>query len=189
MKALNNIIAWLYIMVTVILGLVLILSASGGFGFKENVELFVSGQLNSPSGIWTGLILVMLGLLFLAMRLKAGTGPRSISFDNPEGEVTISVKAIEDFVRRIGQEFSQVIEITPTILPVRDGIKIKVKTVLTAGSNVPRLSENIQRMIKTRMQNILGIQNVAKIEINVSKIVTKEGEVEEPAQQQVLDIG
>lgn len=188
MKALNNIIALLYILGTVALGLVLIVSVSGMFGVKENIELVVNEQLNSPTGMWTGFALVILGLLFLNMRVKAEKGGRTISFDNPEGEVTISVRAIEDFVKRVGQEFSQVIEMTPAILAARDGIKVKAKTVLIAGSNVPRLSESIQHTIKSRMQNILGIENVIGIEINVSKLVVKEGVVEEPTQQ-TLDIG
>lgn len=188
MKGLNNLIAWLYIMGTVLLGLIIVLSVSGQYGLRENIELFVNEQLNSPTGIWTGLILVMLGLLFLSMRIKAGRSARSISFDNPEGEVTISVKAIEDFVKRVGQEFSQVIEMTPAILPARDGIKIKIKTVLVAGSHVPRLAEGIQNTIKSRMQNVLGIENVTKVEINISKLVTKGGVAEETSQQ-TSDLG
>lgn len=188
MRALNNLIAWLYIMGTVVLGLILILSVSGWYELRENIELTVNEQLNSPTGIWTGLALIMLGLLFLSMRLKAETGGRTISFDNPEGEVTIAIKAIEDFVKRVGQEFSQVIEMTPAILAARDGIKVKAKTVLIAGTNVPRLSESIQHTIKSRLQNILGIENVVGIEINVSKLIVKEGVTEEPTQQ-TLDIG
>lgn len=188
MKLLNNLIAWLYIMGTIVLGIVLILSVSGWYGIKTNLELTINEQLNSPAGILTGLVLILIGLLFLAIRYKAGKGERSISFDNPEGEVTISIKAIEDFVKRVGQEFSQVIEMTPAILAAKDGIKIRVKTALVAGSNIPRLAESIQHTIKTRMQNILGIENITMVEVNVSKLITKPGVTEETAQQ-TLDLG
>ncbi len=188
MKLLSNLIAWLYVMGTIVLGLVLILSVTGWYGVRENIALTINEQLNSPRGIWTGIIFVLLGLLFLSIRVKAGKTERSISFDNPEGEVTISVKAIEDFVKRVGQEFSQVIEMTPAIMAARDGIKVKVKTSLVAGSNVPRLAESIQHTIKTRMQNILGIENITMVEVNVSKLISKGGIVEETSQQ-TLDLG
>lgn len=187
MKSLSNLIAWLYIMGTILLGIALILSVSGWYGLKENIELTINEQLNSPAGIWTGLVLILFGLLFLSIRLRAGKTERSISFDNPEGEVTIAVKAIEDFVKRVGQEFSQVIEMSPLVMAARDGIKVKVKTQLVAGSNVPRLAESIQHTIKGRMQNILGIENITMVEVNVSKLVTKGGAAEETAQQ-TLDL-
>lgn len=188
MRVLNNIIALLYILGTIVLGLILILSVSGMYGLKESIELMVNEQLNSPTGIFTGCVFVILGLLFLSIHLNVEKAGRTISFDNPEGEVSISVKAIEDFVKRVGQEFSQVIEMVPTIIPVRDGIKVKARIVLVAGANVPRLTESIQHTIKSRMQNILGIENVVGVQINVSKLVIKEGVAEEPAQQ-TLDIG
>lgn len=188
MKLLTNLIAWLYIMGTIVLGIVLILSVSGWYGIREDIELTINTQLNSPTGVWTGLVFVLFGLLFLSIRIKAGRSERNISFDNPEGEVTISIKAIEDFVKRVGQEFSQVIEMTPAIMAVRDGIKVKVKASLVAGSNVPRLAESIQHTIKSRMQNILGIENITMVEVNVSKLITKPGITEETSQQ-TLDLG
>lgn len=185
MKWLNSFIAWLYIMGTVVLGIVLILSVSGWYDLRERMDLTVANLLNSSTGIWTGLIMVMLGLLFLGMRVRAGRTTRSISFDNPEGEVTVSIKAIEDFVRRVGQEFSQVLDLDPTILPSNGGIKIAAETTLIAGTNVPRLAESIQSNIKTKMQNVLGIENVTSVEIHVSKLVTKKGEPQGSEQKEL----
>lgn len=185
MKWLNNFIAWLYIIGTVIIGMLLILSVSGWYGLRENLDLAAADLFNSPTGIWTGMIMILLGLLFLSFRVKAGRSARSISFDNPEGEVTISIKAIEDFVKRVGSEFSQVLELNPTILPSNGGVKISAETTLIAGTNVPRLAESIQSNIKIKMQNILGIENVTGVELHVSKLTTKKGEVQEQEQQQL----
>lgn len=183
MKKINDFIAWLYIMITIAAGLLLIVSVSGWYGLKEKTELYLSEQLNSPTGVWTGFCLVVLGLLFLYLRIKAEVKQKTISFDNPEGEVTISVKAIEEFIKKVGYEFHNVIEMVPIIIPVRDGLKIKVKTSLETGSNVPRLAESIQNTIKSRMQNILGIENVTKVEVHISKLHTKQQSDEEPMQQ------
>lgn len=174
MKKLNDFFAWLYIMFTVVVGIFLVLSVSGWLGLRGNAELAISGLLSSSNGLWAGLLLIIIGLLLMALRIRANTGGRSISFDNPEGEVTISIKAVEDFVRKIGNDYSQVLDIIPTVLPARDGVKIVARTTLMAGINVPRLAETIQREIKTRMQNVLGIENVTGVEVNVSKLVAKE---------------
>lgn len=183
MKILNDIISWVYIIGTIVLGLILIVAVSGQFGLRENIEIIVSEQINSPTGLLTGGVLIVLGLLFMNMRIRAERKEKNISFDNPEGQVSISIKAIEDFIERVGEEFSQIVEIKPAISKTREGIRVKAKTILVAGSNVPRIAESIQHTIKNRMQNILGIENVAKIEVSVSKIVSKGGISEETAQQ------
>lgn len=185
MKRLNDFIAWLYIMGTVVLGLVLILSVSGWWGLKEKMDSTVADLLNSSTGIWAGLCMVILGLVFLSLRVRAGRATKSISFDNPEGEVTVSIKAIEDFVRRVGSEFSQVLELIPVILPSHEGIKISAKTTLVAGANVPRLAESIQNNIKARIQNILGIENITGVEVHVTKLVAKKGEKKEVEQKEL----
>lgn len=185
MKRLNDFIAWLYIMVTIVLGLIFVLAVNGWYGLKDRTSLIVTELLNSSTGLWTGLVLVVLGILFLSFRVKAGKVTRKISFDNPEGEVTVSIKAIEDFVKRIGQEFPQVLELSPTVLPSNGGIKVNAKTTLIAGNNVPKLAENIQSSIKERMQNTLGIENVTGIEVNVVKLVEKRKESKEDTQQQI----
>jgi len=179
MKKINDLIAWLYILGTIVMGFVLLLLVSGWLGKEDYLETVIRGQLESPAGIITGFIMIILGLIFLKMRLSAGTKDKYISFDNPEGEVTLSIKAIEDFVRRVGHEFGQVVDMSSKIVPAHGGLKVKVKVSLLAGSNVPQLTENIQHEIKSRVQNILGIENVLGIEVNVNKIIPRAGQEEE----------
>lgn len=179
MKRINDLIAWLYILGTIILGFILLLGASGWLGNKDYLEAVISGQLSSQTGILAGIIMIVAGLIFLKMRISARTGDKCISFDNPEGEVTISIKAIEDFVKRVGQEFSQIVDMSSQIVPVHGGLKVKVKVSLLAGSNVPQITENIQHVIKSRVQNILGIESILGIEVNVSKIIPGTGSEEE----------
>lgn len=188
LKIINSIIAWVYILVTITLGLLLIVAVSGWYGVRESIDMYMCEQLNSPTGIWTGFALVFCGVLFFSLKMREGLAQKSISFDNPEGAVTITVKAIEEFVKRVSLEFSQVLEMKPSVLATREGLKIRAKLVLIAGSHVPRLVEGIQHTIKSRMQNILGIENITGVEIHISKLVTKAGGHEETSQQ-TMDMG
>lgn len=182
MKGLNSLISWLYIMLTIFLGIYLIFAVTGWYGLKDNTEFLVGTLLHSSRGVWAGFSLIVLGLVFLAIRLRANSVTKRISFDNPEGEVTVSMKAVEDFVRRVGQEFAQVLEITPSIMPVHDGVKISAKVSLAGGINVPRFAESLQREIKVRIQNVLGIENITSVEVHVNKIISKGKTTDQPEQ-------
>lgn len=185
---LNSFISWIYIIITIILGAILVMAALGQYGMKENVELVVGNQLNGQNGIWIGLVVLLLGILFLNMRLKEIMSEKSITFANPEGKITITVKAIEDFVEKVGQEFSQVIDIKPSIISNKEGIKISAKAVLVAGTHVPRLAEGIQHTIKNRIQTILGIENITSVEVHISKLVAKKGNGDENPQQSMATL-
>jgi len=179
---LNVFISWAYIIITIILGVIFTMAALGQYGMKENIELVLYDQLNGPNGIWTGIVLLLLGILFLNMRLKESMSEKSITFANPEGKITITVKAIEDFVEKVGQEFSQVIDLKPSIISSKEGISISAKAVLVAGTHVPRLAEGIQHTIKNRIQTILGIENITTVEVHISKLVAKKGNGDESSQ-------
>lgn len=178
MKKLNSFISWLYIMGTIVVGVFLMLAVSGWSSMRERIELSLSSLLAGATGLWAGLSLIALGLIFLAIRAKANKTTRNISFDNPEGEVTISIKAVEDFVKKVGIEFAEVLDMSPKIKPAKDGIKVTAKTTMVAGVNVPKLAESIQRDIKSRLQNIMGIENISGVTVHVSKLVTREKTIE-----------
>jgi len=187
MKALNNFITWLYIMFTVAAGLVIILSSGNIYNLRGIVNSITIDWFTGPAGIWTGLAVVMLGMLFFSLRIKAGYTPKTISFDNPEGEVTISIRAIEDFVKRIGHEFPDVQELSSFILPSHNGIKVSLKTTITANANVPNLAETIQNTIKAKMQNILGIENITSVELHISKLANIKAQKTKPIEQKQIN--
>jgi len=185
MKSLNSMIAWLYILGTIALGMIIISSALGYSDLSLRLEAIVKEQLSTKIGIWTGAKVFLVGLLFACVRIRNKRKQKSISFDNPEGLVTLSLKAVEDFVKKVGHEYTQVLDMVPTVHSTREGIKVKVRVNLSAGANVPRLTESIQHTIKNRMQNILGIENVNLVEVHVTKLVNKNAKGEEITQQPI----
>ena len=126
-------------------------------------------------GIGFLLILIRLFLLFSRRKKKAIDKDKYISFDNPEGQVLVSVSAIEDFIKKVGRGFSQIREIVPKVIANSGGVVIKMKVILWAGGNIPAFSEELQREMKTQIQDVLGIENVQKIDLTISEIAEKKG--------------
>lgn len=125
--------------------------------------------VRSPWNWRMGLFLCALGVAIILMKLREVRKMQCIAFDNPEGEVAISMDAVEEFIREVGSEFPGVKSLIPTIHGGSEGIGVVIRMDIWGGSSVPRLSEEMQNAIKERVQNILGI-NVSYVSVNVGKI-------------------
>ena len=124
----------------------------------------------SPWNWRLGIAFLLAGLVVILLKVREVRREQCIAFDNPEGEVAISMDAVEDFIRRVGMEFEGVKSLLPSIQAGAEGIGVSVRVDLWSGTNIPRLSEEMQTAIKMRVQDTLGI-NVSYVSVNVGKII------------------
>jgi uncharacterized alkaline shock family protein YloU len=128
-------------------------------------------QLSSDPWNWRlGLAFLIIGGGIIVLKMRELRQEQCIAFDNPGGEVAISMDAVEDFIRRSATEFPGIKSLVPRIHAGAEGIGIDIRLDVWAGTNIPRLSEELQNSIKTRVQDSLGI-NVSYVGVNVGKIV------------------
>jgi uncharacterized alkaline shock family protein YloU len=121
--------------------------------------------------IGAGIIVLSLAIMQLAFGAKKKE--KSISFENPNGEVTVSLSAIEDFVRRLGGEFNEIQEIRPTAQVKKDGLMIACKTYLLQDLSIPEITQKIQDTVISRVKKLLGNQENLRVRIDVIKIIEK----------------
>jgi len=139
MKGLNRFFYLVYIVIVTFLGIFILFSSIGLYDLKPLVILWVQKVLEFPAGFWVGFGLIIINLVLLLFQSLVYEKIRTISFDNPEGEVSISVKAVEDFVKKIGQGMSSVIDVNPYILPYKDGVKVKLGLAVESDVNLLNL--------------------------------------------------
>ncbi len=127
------------------------------------------------------LILGIVGILFLfisAMVVQITTGKitreRTIAFENPDGQVTISLTAIEDFIKRALKQLPEVKELKPSVRASKKGIFIITRVVLFSDIHIPETTEKVQNIVKMRVQEMLGVEEPINIKVHVMKIVPKE---------------
>jgi len=121
-----------------------------------------------------GIIFVVISLIFLYAGTKVNQKKKYIAFDNPNGEVTISISAIEDFLKKVGNEFTEIKEIQSKIIAKGRSVKLRTKISLWETDNIPEVIEKIQSEIKTQVQSILGVENISGVEVNIDKIIQRE---------------
>ncbi|MCM8778760.1 MAG: alkaline shock response membrane anchor protein AmaP [Candidatus Omnitrophica bacterium] len=118
---------------------------------------------------------VLMLFSFLGMQLSIGKLRRekTIAFTNPDGQVTVSLHAIEDFIHKIVRGIEEVKELKADVVATKKGIQINARVNLWASTDIPGTTEKIQQLIKTRLQEMLSLEESIHIKIHVVKIVER----------------
>lgn len=144
---------------------------ANGLGVEENVlGLFYLADARFNGSV-SGGILVLLALLYLVTLTRRRPKAKFISFDSDDGSVSISVNAVRDFIRKLGDEFSAVLSMEPKIRAEKDLISIDLDVKIQAGTRIPELSQILQNRVRESIRNGLGISEVREIKVRVQEIV------------------
>jgi hypothetical protein len=143
-------------------------------GFNPELRNFIFELVRSRPfvGQCFGGLLILAGLGALQMLSRSGRKVRYVNFATEGGEVSISMNAVRDFIRRIGAEFPAVLSIEPEIhMHFKNRVDIDLKVNVKAGYRVPELSGMLRTRVEEGLQDELGITGIRKIQVRISKIV------------------
>lgn len=149
--------------------------------------IYASNNTRLALGI-TGVLLVLISAMVIQITMGNIQREKTIAFENPDGQVTISLTAIEDFIKRALKQLPEVKELRPSVKAGKKGIKIINRVTLYSDINIPETTERIQNIVKSRVQDMLGVEEPINIRVHVVKIVHKEEPVknakkDDPSQQ------
>jgi uncharacterized alkaline shock family protein YloU len=96
---------------------------------------------------------------------------RTIAFDNPSGPVIVSLNAMEDLMRRLAVRVTEIKEIRPTITANKKGLDVEIRLILRTDVNIPEMTGRLQEMIRSKIQDVIGLEGKINIRIHVVKIV------------------
>jgi uncharacterized alkaline shock family protein YloU len=127
----------------------------------------------------TGGLLIFISIMVVQITAGILHKEKTIAFENPDGRVTISLTAIEDFIKRSMKQLPEIKESRPSVRAGKKGITIMNRVVLFSDANIPDTTEKIQGIVKTRVQEMLGVEEPVDIQVNVVKIVHKDDKARE----------
>ncbi len=137
-----------------------------GLAFRiENLDLFIGG---------IGLFIVIASIFIAQLTLGKMSSEKTIAFNNPDGQVTVSLSAIEDFIKRLSADMVGIRDLRSNVVAGKKAIEINIRLSLWAEANIPETTENIQSIIKNRIQEMLGIEEPIVVRVHVGRIVQKE---------------
>ena len=168
----------------------LIFSIIGGFLIAlslrtESLDSVISlmSYLSQTSNIrltmaLAGLLLILINISIAQLSIGKLRKNKTIAFENPDGQVTISLSAIEDYIKKLTQNMTEIKDMRSNISAGRAGIEVVAKAVLYSDANIPEVTEKIQNAIKYRLQEMLGIEETVAVKIHVVKVVERNKKVE-----------
>ncbi|MFH0771559.1 MAG: alkaline shock response membrane anchor protein AmaP [Candidatus Omnitrophota bacterium] len=149
--------------------------------------IYVSMNLRIALAV-IGLLLILVSFASYQFTISRIQRQKNIAFNNPDGQVTISLSAIEEFIRRIGSSLLEVKEMKSDCIATKKGIDITTKVVFWSDANIPEITEKIQSMIKTRVQEMLGVDEPIIIKVHVTKIVARQEDKPRNKERQPDDV-
>ena len=177
MKIFTGIVIFFYTLVFVAVGSLVISFAAGHVTPQTVNELLLHIPTDANIRIIIGMIgigIIIISIAIMQLAFGSNKQEKSISFENPNGQVTVSLSAIEDFVRRLGREFKEIQELRPVAKIKKGNLTIACKTFLLQDLSIPEITQKIQNTVKDRVNKLLGNQEEIKVKIDVIKIVEKD---------------
>jgi len=137
------------------------------------LSLYATTNIRLILGL-TGILLIFISIMVVQLAVGKIRREKTIAFENPDGQVTISLSAIEDFIKRALKQLPEVKDLKPNVRAGKKGIFIINRVTLFSDVNIPEMTEKIQSIVKTRVQDMLGVEEPINIRVHVVKIVHKE---------------
>ncbi|MDP2904716.1 MAG: alkaline shock response membrane anchor protein AmaP [Candidatus Omnitrophota bacterium] len=166
-----------YATIITLIGLILIIFSLNVLQ-PQDLNNFLNYTQSSPQSRiavgFCGALLILISFSFAQLILGRLQREKTIAFNTSSGEVTISLTAVEDLIRRLAGIIPEIKELRPDVIATKKGILVDLRVILRSEANIPELTSRLQEMTKAKIQEVLGIEEEIMIKIHVVKIISKE---------------
>ncbi len=185
----SKIIVFVYTLIFAIVGVCLIfisLHMEGRYDLSIILEPLMNfSNLHLVIGL-SGVLLILVTLSLANFSFKKFQTEKTIGYATNEGQVIISLGAIEDFIRRLTQQLPDVKELRSDVFVTRRGIEIESRVILWSTSNIPNITERVQSVIQGQVQKLLsGIDKPVLVNVHVTKIAQRDQEKNKKPKQEI----
>jgi uncharacterized alkaline shock family protein YloU len=144
---------------------------------------------------YSRIILGLIGILILLFCLRCLqsifyrlTKEKSINFSSEYGEVSVTVSAIEDLIKKLLEEKKQFSHIKPKVILKKKGIEIIIRGDLASEVNIVEFTKEVQEKVKDKLYAFLGEEKVINVRVEIRKIVFAGKKKEEEEEEKELEI-
>lgn len=155
--------------------------------YVNNLLIYVQGSFFSKIVLGlSGILLILISFSFAQLILGRFQREKTIAFTTASGEVTIALSAVEDLIRRMSRFIPEIKELRPDVIATKKGIIVDLRVILKSEANIPDLTARLQEITRSKIQEVLGLEEQIIIKIHVAKIIPieerkkKDTEKEEP---------
>ena len=177
MKLFTVVAILIYTLLFSVAGAILIAMAIRPESLRSAIDLIraTSFTTNVKVGLSvTGLLLILINILIVQLSIGKLQRQKIIAFENPGGQVTLSLSAVEDYIKKITDRMTEIKEIKSTIYARKSGVEVITRAALYSGVNIPEITEKVQAMIRSHLQEMLGLDETITVKVHVARIVERD---------------
>ena len=178
MRFFGGLTLFFYTLVFLLMGGLFIVVATNIIPLNHIIDMLNTLYANTNARLILGItggLFIFISLMVVQITVGIIRKEKTIAIENPDGEVTISLTAIEDFIKRAMKNMPEVKESRPNVrASKKKGIFIANKVTLFSDVNIAETTERMQGIIKSRVQEMLGVDETVEVQINVTKIAHNE---------------
>lgn len=166
-----------YTILIIIIGLALVILSFNILQpeMVSNVLLYLGSSMQSRIVVGlSGFLLILISFSFAQLMLGRFQREKTIAFTTSSGEVTIALSAVEDLIKRVAAIIPEIRELRPDVIATKKGIIADLRITLRSEANIPDLTSRLQEITRSKIQEVLGIEEQIVIRIHISKIITTE---------------
>jgi len=121
-----------------------------------------------------GILAILISFAFAQSLLARFQREKTVAFNTASGQVTISLSAVEDLIKRLAYIIPEIKELRPNLVATKKGIIADLRVILRSEANIPELTARLQELTISKIQEVLGLEEQIVTKIHVVKIISLE---------------
>lgn len=147
---------------------ILLAAISGGADWT----VFIADVAGNRHGVMAyGLVVAVLVVAYIATSFGRGPGSQYLSYESKQGNISISLKALQDFLGHLKGEFPSILTLTPKVSARDEALDVILHVRIKAGAPIPEVSRMLQERARLTIQEKIGISDIRDVEVKVEEIV------------------
>lgn len=169
MSALDRAILLVVGVFVALLGLDVAVSGLGWRGPGSVAVLLDAYGAGGVEAVITGVVALLAGTYvgYMAVRQERDEGIRQ---ETDMGHVRISLRAVENLVRRIAADVRGIKEVDVAVHPSPEGVAVQLFLVVNPEVSIPVISEEVSRRVRAQVRETVGV-NVGDVSVAIRNIV------------------
>jgi len=166
-----------YVVIITLIGLLLIAFALNLLPLQslDSLLVYLQGNLNSKIIVGLlGILLILISFSFAQLILGRFQREKTIAFTTSNGQVTVALSEVEDLIKRLSVYLPEIRELRPDVIATKKGIEVNLRVILKSEANIPELTARLQEITRTKIQEVLGVEEQIIVRIHIAKIVSSE---------------
>ncbi|MFA5410312.1 MAG: alkaline shock response membrane anchor protein AmaP [Candidatus Omnitrophota bacterium] len=166
-----------YASILTLIGATLIIFAFNKLEPQEVSTVLISLQDNLSSRVMvglSGLLLILITFSFAQLIIGRFQREKTIAFTTSSGEVSVALIAVEDLIKRLAGVIPEIKELRPDVRAKKDRIEVDLRVILRSEVNIPELTGRLQEITRSKIQEVLGLEEQIVVKIHIAKIISHE---------------